>query len=95
MLEVSCRALFMRCADAGITSEPANDWEPWMGEPPAVFHRRSTSEIIEGFERDLEGVRVLRLHDPEWLDGITDRARIEAAIDAFRGRGGVVERVRG
>jgi hypothetical protein len=93
VLEVSCRALFMRCADAGIATEPADDWEPWMGEPPAVFHRRSVPEIVESFERDLASVRVLRLQEPEWLDSISDRAGILAAIDAFRSRGGIVERV--
>jgi hypothetical protein len=36
-------------------------------------------------------VRVLRLLDAEWLDSIEGAPRIEAAISAFRARGGVVE----
>jgi hypothetical protein len=36
-------------------------------------------------------VRVLRLLDAEWLDSIEGASRIEAAISAFRARGGVVE----
>jgi hypothetical protein len=101
LLEVSCRTLFMRCADAAIAHEderrggplgpPVVEWEPSMGEPPAVIHRRSADELLEAFEHDLRDVRVLRLLDAEWLDSIKAAPRIEAAITAFRARGGVVE----
>ncbi|MGC4085819.1 MAG: hypothetical protein QM736_27755 [Vicinamibacterales bacterium] len=91
VLDVSCRAMFMRCADAAIVSEPVDEWEPWMGEPPAVITRRSADEILESFERDLADVQVLRLLEPEWLDNIAGAARVQAAIAAFRARGGVVE----
>jgi hypothetical protein len=62
-----------------------------MGEPPPVIHRRSADDLLEAFEQDLRGVRVLRLLDAEWLDRIEGAPRIEAAISAFRARGGVVE----
>ena len=91
LLEVSCRALFMRCADAMIVPEDVVEWEPWMGEPPSVMHRRSADDLLEAFEQDLRDVRVLRLLDAEWLDSIEGAPRIEAAISAFRARGGVVE----
>jgi len=91
LLEVSCRALFMRCADATIVQEDVVEWEPWMGEPPPVIHRRSADDLLEAFEQDLREVRVLRLLDAEWLDRIEGAPRIEAAISAFRARGGVVE----
>ena len=91
LLEVSCRTLFMRCADARIVHEDVVDWEPWMGEPPAVIHRRSADDLLEAFEQDLREVRVLRLLDAAWLDSIEGAPRIEAAIRAFRARGGVVE----
>lgn len=93
VLEVSCRAMFMRCADAAIVSEPVEEWEPWMGEPPAVINRRSADEILQSFEQDLVDVQVLKLLEPEWLDSITGAARVQAAIGAFAARGGVVERV--
>ena len=94
LLEVSCRALFMRCADAAI-APPASpeEHEAWMGEPPAVITRRSADEIIDSFEQDLREVQVLRLVEPEWLENIQSAAHIEAAIAAFRNRGGVVELV--
>lgn len=91
VLDVSCRAMFMRCADAAIVQEPVEDWEPWMGEPPAVITRRSADELLLAFEADLADVQVLRLQDPEWLDTIAGAARVRAAVDAFRARGGVVE----
>lgn len=91
LLEVSCRTLFMRCADAAIVREDVAEWEPPMGEPPLVIHRRSADDLLEAFEQDLRDVRVLRLLDAEWLDSIEGAPRIEAAISAFRARGGVVE----
>ena len=91
LLEVSCRALFMRCADATIVHEDVVEWEPRMGEPPLVIHRRSSDDLLEAFEQDLRDARVLRLLDAEWLASIEGAPRIEAAISAFRDRGGVVE----
>ncbi len=91
LLEVSCRTLFMRCADATIVQDDVLDWEPWMGEPPAIIRRRSADDLLDAFEQDLRDVRVLRLLDAEWLDSIEGATRIEAAISAFRARGGVVE----
>jgi len=88
---VSCRALFMRCADATIVDEDVVGWEPWMGEPPPVIHRRSADDLLDAFEQDLCDVRVLRLIDAEWLNSIDRAPRIQAAISAFRARGGVVE----
>ena len=91
LLEVSCRALFMRSADAKIEAEEPVDWEPGMGEPPAVIHRRSAEDLVESLERDLRDAQVLRLLEPEWLENIEGASRIQAAIAAFRARGGVVE----
>ena len=91
LLEVSCRALFMRCADATTVPDEVVGWEPWMGEPFPVMHRRSADDLLEAFEQDLRDVRVLRLLDAEWLGSIEGAPRIEAAIGAFRARGGIVE----
>jgi len=91
LLEVSCRTLFMRCADSTIVQDDVPEWEPWMGEPPAIIHRRSADDLLDAFEQDLRDVRVLRLLDAEWLDSIEWATRIEAAISASRARGGVVE----
>lgn len=96
VLELSCRTLFMRCSDAatavGEDADPETH-EPWMGEPPARFQRRSVAELAEALEAELRDVQVLRLLDPEWLDSVDGAARIEAAIDGFRARGGLIERV--
>jgi len=92
VLEVSCHAMFMRCADARVgTASPPGDWEPWMGEPPAVIVRPSVDEIVTSFERALQEVQILRLRDPEWLHAIDAGSRVQAAIAAFQTRGGAVE----
>jgi hypothetical protein len=62
-----------------------------MGEPAPVLHRRAAGELIDAVEAQLREAQVLRLLDPEWLDSIEGRARLEAVIDAFRVRGGIVE----
>lgn len=91
-LEVSCRALYMRCADAAIEPAVTADWEPWMGEPPAVIERRSVDDILTAIEHDLSGVQVLRLLDAEWLDNIASADRVRQLIASFESRGGRVER---
>jgi hypothetical protein len=91
VLEVSCRALFMRLADATIEPERLEHYESWMGEPPAIFDRASPVEIVQSLDADLRDVQVLRLLEPEWLEGIQEAVRIQSTLDAFRSRGGVVE----
>ena len=91
LVELSCRALFMRSTDAAIEPQEPVDWEPGMGEPPAVIHRRSAEDLVESLERDLRGAQILRLLEPEWLDNMPGASRIQAAIAAFRARGGIVE----
>jgi len=91
LLEVSCRALFMRSADAKIEAEEPVDWEPGMGEPPSVINRRTTEDLAESLEEDLRDAQILRLLEPEWLENMAGAVRIHAAIAAFRARGGVVE----
>ena len=93
ILEVSCRTLFMRLANATSAPESIDVYEPWMGEPPAVFDRPSSVEIVELFDADLRDVQVLRLLEPEWLEGIQEAPRIQGVLDAFRQRGGIVESV--
>jgi hypothetical protein len=91
VLEVSCQALFMRASDAAIEPETPVDWEPGMGEPAAVIHRRSADDLIASFENDLRYAQILRLLEPGWLDNMAGGERIHAAIAEFRARGGIVE----
>ena len=64
-----------------------------VGEPPSVVERRTTIDILDSLDADLRDVQVLRLLEPEWLEGIQEASRIQDAIESFRFRGGVVERV--
>ena len=93
VLDVSCRALFMRLADATIDPEPVPDYDAMMGEPPLVVERRTTVDILDSLDADLRDAQVLRLLEPEWLEGIQEASRIQDAIESFRMRGGVVEKV--
>ncbi len=93
LVEVSCRALFMRVADAGLTSDSDDACEPWMGEPPAQLERRSVTDVLGAFARELDGATVVRLRDPEWLANMPHAAHVRAVLDAFRARGGVIEPV--
>ncbi len=90
MLEVSCRALYMRCADAGIAPADPVDYDSIVGEPPAVIERRSADQIIDSFDASLAGVQLVRLMEPEWLENMPGAARFRAAVDAFVKRGGRV-----
>ncbi len=91
VVDVSCHTLYMRCADAMLPALAGLEWEPGMGEPPAVFDRQSLDHLVNAFERDLRDAHVLRLREPEWLASVHGASQFEAVIDGFRARGGVVE----
>ena len=95
-LELSCRSLYMRYLDseflAATESETSVfDHEPWMGEPPTVFARRTADALLGQVEDDLRDVDVLRVLDGEWLAPTGLREQIEPVLTSFRARGGRVE----
>lgn len=89
--EVSCHTLFMRCADAMLPAPADLEWEPGMGEPPAVIERPSLDRLVASFEDELRDAQVLRLQEAQWLASVHGAPRFEAVIAAFRARGGIVE----
>ena len=89
--EVSCHALFMRCADASLEAPDAAAWEPWMGEPPLMVARPSVAEVLSSLERDLHDAQVLRLFEPQWLESMDGAATVRDIVDRFVARGGTVE----
>ncbi len=91
VLELSCRTLYMRLADARLAPEPAGEWEPWMGEPPAVLQRRTAEDLLGTLEADLRDVQVLRLVEPEWLESLAEAPALARVFAAFAERGGRVE----
>jgi hypothetical protein len=90
VVEVACRTLYMRCADAAIEPDPI-DYDSIVGEPPAVFERRSALEIIDGVADELKDAQILRLLEPEWLENMPAVEHFRAAVEAFTRRGGRVE----
>jgi len=93
--ELSCERLYMRQLDIRLTGRRPEidfpDGDPSAGEPPAVFGRRTTGQLFDNLERDLEGIDVLRVVDARWLAGNDLRSELEALLGSFRSRGGRVE----
>jgi len=81
-----------RCLQAAIESPAAQEYEPWMGEPPAIWERRTPDEMLAAIERDLRDVQVLRLLEPEWLENLPIAGRLTEIIREFCARGGRVAR---
>lgn len=95
-LELSCRSLYMQYLDSErmLSAQPETsefDYEPWMGEPPTVFARRTAEALLRQVEDDLREVDVLRVLDGEWLAPSGLRDQIEPLLASFRARGGRVE----
>jgi hypothetical protein len=60
-------------------------------EPPSEWTARTTEQLFDESERQLQGVDVLRLVETEWLVVDDYRRHVERVLAAFRGRGGRVE----
>lgn len=95
VLELSCERLYVRYVDArsAVGAAPQDeDTSLWSGEPPTRIETESVADLFEQLERSLERADVLRVLDPEWLDAGDLRSRVDAHLEAFRRRGGRVER---
>ena len=95
-LELSCRGLYMRCVDLECfaRAEPEGselDHEPWMGEPPTVFFKRTAEALLRQVEEDLCKVDILRVLDGEWLTPTGLQERMEPLLASFLARGGHIE----
>ena len=74
------------------TDESLLDTDSWQpGEPDAAFAPRSGSELFAELDAALAGADVLRLTEVEWLHDPC-RGPVEQLVEAFRARGGRVER---
>lgn len=51
----------------------------------------SLEQALQDLARQLEGVDVLKLLEPEWLESIDDAHVVRAALAAFEAAGGRVE----
>jgi hypothetical protein len=95
VLELSCRALYLRTLDANAPTTQSKDdvfnHEPWMGEPPTDFDKSADDDWLVQLEAQLRNVAVLRLLDEEWLASTQIKQQLEPLLSAFRARGGLVE----
>ncbi|MGE0449815.1 MAG: hypothetical protein AB7Q29_09555 [Vicinamibacterales bacterium] len=48
-------------------------------------------DVLLDLGRQLEGVRVLKLFEPEWLESLAGAARVRTVLADFEARGGRVE----
>ncbi len=95
VLELACDRLYVRYVDArsAIGTAPQDaDSSHWSGEPPTRIETESVEDLFGQLERSLARADVLRVQGPEWLDAGDLRPNVEARIEAFRRRGGRVER---
>jgi len=95
VLELSCERLYVRYVDARSavgTAPEDEDASLWSGEPPTRIETESVADLFDQLERSFARVDVLRVLDPEWLGAGDLRSHVEARIEAFRRRGGRVER---
>ena len=88
----------MRCLDAqagaDTVCDDAADYEPWMGEPPAVWLKPSAEALLKRVEEDLRRVERLRVLESEWLASTDLGERLAPLLASFRARGGRVELVK-
>jgi hypothetical protein len=95
VLELSCQRLYMQClaADAATCAaiDEEQDYQPWMGEPPAVLAKASAESLIDQLAEDLRRVDRLRVLESEWLGSTALGDRLAPVLAAFRSRGGRVE----
>jgi hypothetical protein len=92
--ELSCERLYMLLLDTELTgtSSESVDAGSWCGgEPEAVYHRRSPSDVFEQIDRDLKDVDVLRIADREWLTAGEHAPHLDRVVGEFCARGGRVE----
>ena len=98
IVELSCERLYMRYADArsgvGRWAPPApigKNQHAWEGEPPTQIKAPTTHELFDTLERELASADVLRVLEQQWLGGEEFGVAVEARVEAFRRRGGLVE----
>ena len=91
--ELSCERLYMHYQHARVTTMPVGVEAPERAEvePPSEWTARTTEQLFDEIERQLQGADVLRLVETEWLVVDDYRRHVERVLAAFRGRGGRVE----
>jgi hypothetical protein len=94
VLEVSCQALYMRLLDAESMTPPdsVSDFDPVLGEPPAVFETRTPHDLRRQLEQDVAEVDVVKLLESRWLDTPVLGGFLTPVLTQFEARGGRVER---
>jgi hypothetical protein len=94
IVELSCERLYMRYLDSQATTGPVDEpvsRDSWDGEPPAQLEARTTRQLFDDLDRELQSVDIVRVVDTDWLAREEFRREVELLISAVRARGGRVE----
>ena len=99
VLELSCERLFMRYSDArsgagrrGVSaSQPGSSPQSSDGEPTTEMETPTVADLFDDLDRQLSRADTLRVRDRQWLSQEDFGREVEARIEAFQRRGGVVE----
>lgn len=75
----------------GSASQPGSSTQPWDGEPTTEIETPTVGDLFDELDRQLSRADTLRVRDRQWLAQEDFRREVEARIEAFQRRGGVVE----
>jgi hypothetical protein len=98
IVEIPCERLYMHYLGASITApgpsgEPRD--EPLPGEPLPEFTERTTTDVLQALDSQLQDVDVVRVIDRHWLASDLLTHEFDEFLASFIARGGRVEFVDG
>jgi hypothetical protein len=98
VVELSCERLYMLYADANagigrwkVSEAIGKNQYAWGGEPPVQINSQTVSELLDTLNQELASADILVLLEKQWLDSEEFGSAVEACIQAFCNRGGILE----
>ena len=85
-------SLFVNLSGSHLNNNPGIYYFDSFGrKPPTQIKAPTTHELFDTLERELASADVLRVLEQQWLGGEEFGVAVEARVEAFRRRGGLVE----
>jgi hypothetical protein len=98
IVEIPCERLYMHYLGASITASGASGQPPdevMLGEPTPEFTERTTTDVLQTLDSQLQDVDVVRVIDRHWLASDVLSREFDEFLASFIARGGRVEFVDG
>jgi hypothetical protein len=98
IVEIPCERIYMHYLGAAVTARRTPDDrrdDSMPGEPAPEFVERTTRDVLDTLDTDLQDVDVVRVIDRHWLASDVLTTEFDAFLAAFIARGGRVEFVDG